>query len=165
MPAASKSANSSKATLTMPSDRELVITRIFNAPRDLVWKALTEPEHVKQWYGLRAFETHICEIDLRVGGKWRWGQRTPDGDEVVFSGEYREISPPSRLVTTEAWEAMPDHGYVATLTLDEHDGKTTYTNHLLYQSKEDRDGHVASGMEPGLQETLDRLDELVSSMS
>lgn len=165
MAATSKSANSSKATLTMPSDRELVITRVFNAPRHLVWEAMTKPEHVKRWYGLRAHETHICEIDLRVGGKWRWGQRMPDGLEVVFSGVYREISPPERLVTTECWEEMPDHGYVATLTLEERDGKTTYTNTLLYQSQEGRDGHIASGMEPGMQETLDRLDDLVSSMS
>ena len=101
----------------------------------------------------------LCEIDLRVGGTWRYVLRDPGGNEFGFSGVYREIVPPERLVSTEGFEGLPGHEYLATLTLEEHDGKTTMTNRLLYQSVEDRDGHIQSGMEPGMRETLDRLAE------
>src|SRR5450631_4875424 len=157
--------NSSPATtLTMPSDRELVITRTFDAPRRLVFEAMTTPEHVRRWYGPRRLTMTVCEIDLRVGGRWRYVVRDPDGNEFGFSGVYREIVPPERLVTTEGFEGMPGHDYIATLTLDEHDGRTTLTNTLLYQSVEDRTGHMQSGMEPGMRETLDRLAELLATL-
>jgi uncharacterized protein YndB with AHSA1/START domain len=152
------------ATITLPSDRELVITREFNAPRRLLWEALTKPEHVKRWYGLRAFTMTICEMDVRPGGAWRWGQSIPNGGDVIFSGVYREIVPPEKVVTTEGWEAMPGHEYVSTLTLEEHDGKTTLTNHLLYQTAADRDGHLQSGMEGSMNETYDRLEELLPTL-
>lgn len=154
-----------KATLTMPSDNELVISRTFQAPRRLVWEALTTPEHVRNWWGPRKYQMTVCEIDLRVGGRWRFAQAGPDGMEVAFSGEYREIVPPERLVSTEGYEAFPGHEYVATVTLDEHDGVTTFTNHVVYQSKADLDAVLASGMEPGMQETYDRLDEVLASLS
>jgi uncharacterized protein YndB with AHSA1/START domain len=158
--------NSSPATtLTMPSDRELVITRTFDAPRWLVFEAMTTPEHVRRWYGPRRLTMTVCEIDLRVGGRWRYVVRDPDGNEFGFSGVYREIVPPERLVTTESFEGMPGHEYIATLTLDEHDGRTTLTNTLLYQSVEDRTGHMQSGMEPGMRETLDRLAELLATLA
>jgi uncharacterized protein YndB with AHSA1/START domain len=103
-------------------------------------------------------------MDVRPGGAWRWGQKTPDGQEVIFSGVYREIVPPERVVTTEGWEAMRGHEYLSTLTLEEHDGKTTLRNHLLYQNAADRDGHLQSGMEGGMNETYDRLAELLATL-
>jgi uncharacterized protein YndB with AHSA1/START domain len=152
-------------TLTMPSDRELVITRTFDAPRRLVFEALTKCEHVARWYGPRRFTLASCEMDIRPGGRWRFVVRDADGSEFGFAGEYREIVPPERIVSTEGFEGMPGHEYVATLVLDEHDGQTTLTNTLVYQSAADRDGHLHSGMEPGLRETYDRLAELLATMA
>jgi uncharacterized protein YndB with AHSA1/START domain len=153
------------ATLTMPSDRELVITRVFDAPRRLVFEALTKVEHVKRWYGPRRLTMTLCEIDLRPGGRWRYVLRDPDGNEHAFSGMYREIVPPERIVSTEGYEAMPGHDYLVTVTLAEQDGATTLRSHLLYQSVEDRDGHLKSGMEPGMNETFDRLNEHLQTMA
>lgn len=153
-------------TLTTPSDRELVITRVFDAPRSLVFEAWTRPEHVRRWYGLRSMTTHVCEIDLRPGGRWRWGQRTDDGQEVVFSGEYREIVPPERIVYTEAFEQMPGSGEVlTTLTFDEHDGRTTLTSTSLWPSAEALAGAIESGMEYGVVETYERLAELLAALA
>jgi len=149
--------------LTMPSDRELIITRDFDAPRALVFEAISKPEHVKRWYGLRHLELPVCEIDLRPGGKWRYVMRDPkDGAEHAFSGEYREIVPPEKIVSTERYEAIPNSDYVVTVTLTERDGKTTLTSHCVYQTKEHRDGHVMSGMERGVNENYTRLDELLA---
>lgn len=153
-------------TLTTPSDTELVITSVFEAPRRLVFEAMTKPEHVRRWYGPRRFTVTLCEIDLRPGGRWRYVLRDSEtGREDAFSGEYREIVPAERLVYTEAWEVMPDHGYLCTATFTEDDGKTTVTNRLTYKSVEDRDGHLQSGMEPGMRETLDRLGELLGTLA
>jgi uncharacterized protein YndB with AHSA1/START domain len=157
--------NNYQATITLPSDRETAITRTFNAPKKLVWEALTKPEHVRRWYGLRSNELVVCEIDLRVGGKWRYVMRAPDGNEYAFSGTYQELSPPDRLVSTELFEAMPGSEYLATMTLTESNGKTTLKNTLLYQAKEHRDGHIASGMEHGMNETFNRLDELLARLA
>jgi uncharacterized protein YndB with AHSA1/START domain len=106
----------------------------------------------------------VCDIDLRPGGAWRYVLQAQDGSEHGFSGIYREIVPHERLVYTEGYEAIPGADYLVTTTFDEQDGKTTLTSHLLYKSKEHRDGHIASGMEPGMRETLDRLAERVSEM-
>ena len=154
--------NTFKAKINTPSDRELVITREFNAPAALVYEALTKPEHVREWYGLRAMKMTVCDIDLRVGGRWRYVVQGPDGTEHGFSGEYKEIVPGKRIVSTEGYEGMPGTDYLATVTLVERDGKTVLTSHLLYQQKEHRDGHVASGMEVGMNETYDRLDEFLA---
>ncbi len=158
--------NKDTATMvTMPSDKEIVITRAFNAPRKLVFEAWTKPEHVKRWYGLKILTLIVCDIDLRVGGKWRYVMHSPDGNDYGFSGEYREVVPHERLVYTEEYEALPPgHDYLVTTTFDEQDSKTTLTSKMLYKTKEDRDGHVASGMEPGMIETLDRLEELLTTM-
>jgi uncharacterized protein YndB with AHSA1/START domain len=159
-------ATPNKATLTMPSDTELVITREFNAPRDILFEAMSKPEHVKRWYGLKHLTMPVCEMDFRVGGKWRFVLRDPkEGVDHAFSGEYREIVRPERIVQTEWYEAIPGAEYLATVTLTERAGKTTFTNHVRYKSKEHRDGHIHSGMEAGMQETLNRLDELVTSMT
>jgi uncharacterized protein YndB with AHSA1/START domain len=153
------------AKVTLPSDRELIITRDFQAPRSLVFEAMTRPEHVKRWYGLRHLTMPVCEIDFRPGGKWRYVLRDPkDGIDHAFSGEYREIVRPERIVSTEWYEAIPGSDYVVTMTLVERDGKTTLTSHCVYKTKEHRDGHIMSGMEPGMQETFHRLDELLADL-
>jgi uncharacterized protein YndB with AHSA1/START domain len=158
--------NGTAMTVTMPSDQEIVITRTFNAPRRLVFEAWTKPEHVQRWYGLRTLTLKVCEIDLRVGGKWRYVMHAPDGNDYGFSGEYLEVVPHERLVYSEEYEALPlGHDYLVTTTFDEQNGKTTLSSRMLYKTQEDRDGHVASGMEPGMRETLDRLEELLATMT
>jgi uncharacterized protein YndB with AHSA1/START domain len=148
-----------KATIEILSDTEILISRTFNAPRDLVFEAMTKPEHVRHWYGCAEMKMTVCEIDLRVGGKWRYALRMPDGSEHAFSGAYREIDPPAGLVSTESYENIgPGHEMVATVTLEEKNGRTLFKNRLTYQSKADRDGHLGSGMERGMNESFDRLE-------
>lgn len=158
--------NRNSLTLTLPSEREIVVTRVFNAPRRLVFEAWTKPEHVKRWFSAYGnMEMPVCEIDLRVGGHWRYVLRDPgNGNEYGFSGEYREIVPPERLVATERYEPVPGSDHLNTLTLTEQDGKTTLHVRILYESVEHRDGHLQSGMETGMRVTLDRLEELLQSM-
>lgn len=130
-----------------------------------MFEALTQPEHVRSWYGCAAMQMITCEIDLRVGGRWRYVLRMPDGSEHGFSGEYREITPPSRIVCTEAYEPIgPGHDMLATVTLEERNGRTLFRNHLSYESKADRDGRLGSGMENGLNESYDRLDKAATSL-
>ena len=156
----------SATTMTLPSDREILIERVFNAPRRLVFDALTKPEHVARWYGPRAMTMASCEIDLRVGGAWRYVVRDPAGNDFAFSGEYKEIVPHERLVCTENFEGIPPgHDYLVTVTLDEQDGQTKLRSHLQYKSPEDRDGHIQSGMEPGMRESYDRLGELLATLA
>lgn len=152
--------------LEIESEHALVITRTFAAPRRIVFDAITKPENVRLWYGCDAMTMTVCDIDLRVGGRWRYVLRMPDGSEHGFSGEYREIVPPERIVSTESYEPLgPGHEMVATVTLDEHDGRTTLRSHLLYQSQADRDGHLSSGMETGMRESHERLAALVASLA
>lgn len=154
-------------TLTRPADNEIVITRLFDAPRALVFEAWTTPEHVRRWYGPRKMTTTICDIDLTVGGKWRWGQvetGKPDGPEIVFSGEYLEIVPPERLVYTEMFEMYPGPATLVTLTFDEQAGRTTLTSRSVWASVEALEGALAAGMESGVVETYDRLAELLGSL-
>ncbi|MBD2677658.1 MULTISPECIES: SRPBCC family protein [Nostoc] len=154
-------------TLTLPSDREIIITRVFNAPRRLLFEAWTQPEHVKRWFGgCSSMTMTVCEIDLRVGGSWRYVLHdSSNGTDHGFSGEYREIVPSERLVSTERYEPVPNSDRLNTLTLTEEDGKTTLHIHIQHQSREQRDGHLQSGMEVGLRQTLNRLEELLQSMS
>jgi uncharacterized protein YndB with AHSA1/START domain len=153
------------ASVEFVSDREVLITRVFNAPRRLVFEALTKPEHVKRWYGPRVLTLVVCEIDFRPGGTWRYVLRAPDGSEHGFTGVYREIVPPERIVSTENYEAMmPGHEMLVTVTLEENDGRTTLKSRIVYLSKADRDGHLQSGMESGMQETFDRLAELLPTL-
>jgi len=154
-------------TLTLPSDREIIITRVFNAPRHLVFEAWTQPEHVKRWFGgCSSMTMTVCEIDLRVGGSWRYVLHdSSNSTDHGFSGEYREIVPSERLVSTERYEPVPNSDRLNTLTLTEEDGKTTLHIHIQHQSREQRDGHLQSGMEVGLRQTLNRLEELLQSMS
>jgi uncharacterized protein YndB with AHSA1/START domain len=159
MPTASR-----KATLTLPTDEQILITREFNAPRNLVWKAWTTPELVRRWWHANRGEVTICEIDLRVGGKWRFVSVTPDGYEVAFHGEYREVVFHERLVSTEIFEGFPDAEAVDTLTLTEANGITTATLLVQHSSKEHRDGLIESGMEAGLQDALDLLEQVAISL-
>ena len=152
-------------SMTVPSDREILITRELAAPRRLVFEAWTRPEHVARWWGPRGYTLEVCEIDLRPGGAWRFVQRAPDGSEYGFRGEYREIVPPERLAYTFEFDGMPGHVSLETITLEERDGRTMVTNRVLFDSVEDRDGMLASGMEQGMREKLDRLAELLATMA
>jgi uncharacterized protein YndB with AHSA1/START domain len=145
--------------VTTPSDLEIVMTRVFDAPRELVFEAHSSCEHMTQWWGPRGYEIASCEIDFRPGGAWRVVHRGPDGEEYGFRGEYREIVRPERIVWTFEFEGMPGHVSVETMTLEEHDGKTTFTATSVYDSVEDRNGMLESGMESGAVETMERLDE------
>jgi uncharacterized protein YndB with AHSA1/START domain len=151
---------SNELKVTTPSDREIVMTRVFDAPRDLVFAAHTSCEHMAHWWGPRKYEFASCEMDFRPGGKWRIVHRGPEGEEDQgFRGEFREIERPERIVWTFEWEGMPGHISVDTLTFEEHDGKTTITGTSVFDTVEDRDGMLQSGMEEGAAETYDRLDE------
>lgn len=148
------------AKVTTPSDREIRITRQFDAPAALIFKAWTTPELVKRWWGCDSSQWLVCEIDLRVGGRWRYVTREEGGYEVGFHGEYRELDAPRRLVQTEVFEGMPDGAAIDTLTFDEQDGVTTLTIDVLHSCKEHRDMHLASGMEEGMQLSMNRLEDL-----
>ena len=146
-------------TITTPGDSEIVMTREFDAPRDLVFEANTSCEHMSKWWGPRKYEVASCEIDFRPGGKWRIVHRGPGGEEHGFRGEFREIVRPERLVWTFEYEGFPGEISVQTLTLEEHDGKTTATAVATYDSVEARDATLQSGMGEGAAETYDRLDD------
>lgn len=150
-----------KAVVTLPSDTQILIEREFDAPRHLVFRAWTTPELVKRWWHANRGTATVAEIDLRVGGKWRWVMVTTSGFEVAFHGEYREIVPNERLVFTEVYEAVGGPGAVNTLTLAEMAGGRTKLRLLVeHANKAGRDMHVNSGMEGGLQDALDLLEQL-----
>lgn len=154
-----------KLEVTTPSDREIVMTRVVDAPRDLVFEAHTSCEHMSNWWGPRRYDIESCEIDFRPGGAWRIVHRGPDGEEEHgFRGEYREIVRPERIVWTFEWEGLPGHISVETLTLQEEDGKTLLTATSMFDSVEDRDGMLRSGMEEGAAETWDRLEEYLQTL-
>jgi uncharacterized protein YndB with AHSA1/START domain len=156
--------SSGTATVTLPTDEQILITREFDAPKHLVYRAWTTPELVRRWWTAGRGEMTTCEIDLRVGGTWRYVTVADGGMEVAFHGEYREIVQDERLVTTEVYEAMPEGEAVDTLTLTETDGRTTITLLVQHASKADRDAHVESGMEAGLQDALDLLEQVAVSL-
>jgi uncharacterized protein YndB with AHSA1/START domain len=153
-----------ESTLTLPSDRELALKRVFNAPARILFDVWTKPEHVRKWYGVRSTTVTVCDIDLRVGGAWRWVVTKPQGMEIAFSGVFREIDPPHRLQRTEIFEAMPGSGSIVTLTFDEKEGQTMFIMHMLFESKEHRDICLQSGMELGVKECFQKIDELVASL-
>ena len=155
---------SHSATVTLPTDEQILITREFDAPKDLVYKAFTTPELVRQWWTAKRGEMTTCEIDLRVGGKWRYVMQIPDGIEVGFHGEYREIVPNERIVSTEEFEGMPGEASVNTATFTEEDGRTTLEILVQHKSKATRDAHIESGMEDGLQDAMDLLEQVAVSL-
>ena len=158
---------SRKATVSLPGDTQILITREFDAPRELVWKTWTTPELVRRWWHANRGEMTVCEIDLRVGGTWRYAMNAEGFGEVGFHGEYREIRPFERLVSTEVYEGIPDaeeHAAVDILTLTELDGRTTLTILVEHSTKEGRDAHINSGMEDGMQDAMDLLEEVAVSL-
>ena len=156
--------SSGTAVVTLPTDEQILIRREFAAPRRLVYKAWTTPELVKRWWsGLRGDVTSV-EIDLRVGGTWRYVMVANEGFEVAFHGEYREIVPNERLVSTEVYEGFPDAEALDTLTLTEEDGRTTMAILVQHSSKAHRDAHIDSGMEGGMQEAMDLLEQVAVSL-
>ena len=161
---------SRSAVLTLPADTQIKVTRTFDAPRRLVFKAYTTPELVRKWWHAKRGEMTVCEIDLRVGGAWRYVMVTPEGMEVAFHGEYIEIVPDEKLVTTEVYEGAPVPEGVEvpattnTLTLTESNGRTTATILIDTPDKFVRDAIIESGMENGLQDALDLLEEAAASL-
>jgi uncharacterized protein YndB with AHSA1/START domain len=157
--------NSSTFTVTTPSDQEIRMTRLFDAPRQLVFEAMSKPEHVRRWWGQlgEGYSVPVCEIDLRPGGRWRFVNRHPQG-EAAFHGEYREIKPPSRIVFTEIFEDFPDSVSVVTAELADEGGKTRLTATVRYSSKDVRDMVIASGMSRGAGISYDRLEDLLAEL-
>jgi uncharacterized protein YndB with AHSA1/START domain len=159
------------ALVTLPTDEQILITREFDAPRDLVYRAFTTPELVRRWWHARRGEVTVVEIDLRVGGGYRYVMVTPDGLEVGFHGEYREIVPGERIVSTEIYEGLPDGvseedaTTVNTATFTEASGRTTLTLLIQATSKTSRGAIIASGMEDGLQDALDLLEQTARSLT
>jgi uncharacterized protein YndB with AHSA1/START domain len=165
MIASSAANNTDSFEVTPQSEQEIRITRLFNAPRQLVFEVMTKPEHVKRWWGQlgEGYSVPVCEIDLRPGGAWRFVNRHPGG-EAAFYGEYREITPPSRLVFTEIFEQFPESVSVVTSVFTEEGGKTRLTATVRYPSLQVRDAVIASGMARGAGISYDRLEDLVAEL-
>lgn len=154
-----------KATLTTPSDREILTRRIFHAPRERVFAAFTDPELIPRWWGLKSTTTIVDQLDLRPGGAWRFVERNNgDGRENGFRGIYREVDPPGRLVYTFEWEGMPGHVLVDTATFEDLGGRTKVSVHSLFHTQYERDGMLGAGMERGLNESYTTLDELLAEI-
>jgi uncharacterized protein YndB with AHSA1/START domain len=156
--------NSGALKVTTPTEREIVLTRIFDAPRSLVYDALTKPELLTRWFGPRGWSLVVCDVDLRVGGAWRFVLRGADGSEMGMRGVYRELVRPERTVHTESFDDYPSESLV-TGVLVEQDGKTTLTGTVLYESREIRDIVIGSGMEHGAAESYDKLAEHLATIT
>jgi uncharacterized protein YndB with AHSA1/START domain len=161
------STTSGTAVVTLPTDTQILITREFNAPRHLVFRAYTEPALIKRWWPGGHGEMTVAEVDLRVGGAWRYALMTPEGYEVAFHGEYREVVPNERIVSTEAFEGIPDpdeNAALCTYDFEEADGRTFLRMLIEHKTQEGRDMHINSGMESGMQKGLDLLEEIAVSL-
>jgi uncharacterized protein YndB with AHSA1/START domain len=145
-----------------PGTHEIVITRSFDAPRELVFKAFTDADAVRQWWGLNSTETVVDQLEARPGGRWRFVQRDGDGNEFGFHGVYHDLQAPERIVYTFEFEGMPGHVLLETLVFEDQDGRTQMTDTSVFQSVADRDGMLQSGMESGAAESMDRLDEYLA---
>jgi uncharacterized protein YndB with AHSA1/START domain len=157
-------ASSGAAAVTLPTDEQILITREFDAPKHLVYKAWTTPELVRRWWHANRGEVTVAEIDLRVGGTWRYVAVAEGGFEVAFHGEFREIVPNERIVSTEVYEGVPDAETVNTLTLTDVDGRTLLEILVQHSSKEHRDAQIESGMEAGMQDALSLLEQVAISL-
>jgi len=148
-----------------PGKHELIMARVFAAPRELVFKVMTDPKLIPQWWGLRNNTTIVDKMDVQAGGLWRYIQRNQHGDEFAFHGVYHSITAPARVIDTFEFEGMPDHVILETMTLEaQTDGTTKVTVSSVFQSVADRDGMLSSGMESGTNESYDRLAELLANM-
>ena len=150
------------ATISTPSEREIRVERVFDAPRDRVFAVYTNPELIPEWWGPRDTATVVDEMDCRTGGRWRFVMRQSDGQEIGFRGAYREVTPPERIVQTFEWEGMPGHVSVETATFEDLGDRTRVVTTSLFHTAEERDGMLGSGMEGGLNETYARLDEVLA---
>ncbi|HSF14635.1 MAG TPA: SRPBCC family protein [Vicinamibacteria bacterium] len=153
-----------KAVVTLPTSTQIRITRDFEAPRHLVYKAWTTPELIKRWWSAKRGVVTVADVDLRVGGRWRWVLMTDRGFEVAFHGEYRELIPNERIVCTEVFEGMHEAEAVNAMTFTEKDGRTTITILMQHQNQQYRDAHINSGMEAGMQDAMDLLEEVAISL-
>ena len=149
---------------TLPSNLEIMLTREFDAPRELVFKAFTDPELIPRWWGLRNSTTIVNTMEVRPGGAWRYISRGQNGEEYAFRGEYLEVVPPERIVQTFEFEPMPGHIVTDSATFEERDGKTILTSTSTFDTKEERDGMIETGMEGGAAESYDRLEELLATL-
>jgi uncharacterized protein YndB with AHSA1/START domain len=156
--------SSGTAVVTLPSDTQILITRDFAAPRHLVYRAYTTPELIKRWWSGDRGQVTSAEVDLRPGGTWRYVMTASGGFEVAFHGEYIEIIPDEKIVCTEVFEGMPEAGAVTTLTLTEAGGRTNMTLLVQHETKEHRDAHINSGMEAGMQEAMNHLEQVAVSL-
>ncbi len=148
-----------------PGKHEFIMTRVFNAPRDLLFKAMTDPAQIPNWWGPRAYTTIVDQMDAQSGGQWRYIQRDSNGHEWAFHGVYHTVSAPDKVIDTFEFEGMPGHVILETMTLEaQGDGKTLLTVSSVFQSVADRDGMLQSGMEDGSNESYDRLEELVAQI-
>ncbi|HTV60696.1 MAG TPA: SRPBCC family protein [Verrucomicrobiae bacterium] len=147
-----------------PETPTIVMTRIFDAPRALVFEVYTNPKHIPQWWGPKILETTVEKMDVRPGGEWRIVQRAPDGQEFRFHGEYREVTPPEKVVSTFVFEGEPEGVVLNTTTFDELDGVTKLTTTSVFRTRKDLDGMMKSGMESGANESMERLAELLAGM-
>jgi uncharacterized protein YndB with AHSA1/START domain len=150
------------AKVTTPSERVIHVEREFDAPRDEVFAAYTDPELIPEWWGPRGTTTSVDQMDVKAGGSWRFAVRNSDGSETGFRGTYREVTPPERIVQTFEWEGMPGHVCVETAEFEDIGDRTKVTTTSLFHTNEERDGMIGSGMEGGLNETYARLDELLA---
>jgi uncharacterized protein YndB with AHSA1/START domain len=156
--------NTGTLKVTTPTDQEIVLTRVFDAPRQMVFDAFTKPELLKRWFGPRGWSLVVCETDFRVGGSWRFVLRGPDGTEMGMRGVYREIVPPERTVHTESFDDFPGESIVTAVWAEDR-GKTTLTATIRYPSQEVRDAVINSGMEHGAAESYDKLAEVLASIA
>jgi uncharacterized protein YndB with AHSA1/START domain len=156
---------SKSAVVTLPTDTQILITREFDAPRHLVYRAYTTPELIKRWWSGERGEVTSVEVDLRPGGTWRYVMVANGGFEVAFHGEYQEIVPDERIVTTDIFEGMPDAAALTTTTFTETGGRTTLSTLVQHSSQENRDMHINSGMEGGMQEAMDKLEQVARSLA
>jgi uncharacterized protein YndB with AHSA1/START domain len=147
-----------------PGKQEIRVTRVFDAPRDLVFKACTDPNLLARWWGPRRYTTTVDKMEVKPGGMWRFVQKDPAGNEFAFRGVYHEVTAPRRTVQTFEFEGVPGHVLLDTATFEDFDGKTKLTQQSVFQSVEDRDGMVQSGMEEGSTESMDRLAELLAEL-
>ena len=157
-------ANSGTAVVSLPTDTQILITREFAAPRHLVYRAWTTPELIKRWWSAKRGEVTAADVDLRVGGTWRWVMVTDGGFEVAFHGEYRDIVENQRIVSTEVYEGMPDGEALNTMTFAGSGGRTTLTILVQHSCREHRDAHIESGMEAGMQDAMDLLEQVAQSL-
>jgi uncharacterized protein YndB with AHSA1/START domain len=157
--------NDDSAVVTLPNDTQILITREFHAPRHLVYRAWTTPELIRRFWAGDHGEMTSVEVDLRPGGRWRYVMNANAGFEIAFHGEYQQVIPDERIVSTEVFEGVPDAAAVSTTTFTENGGRTTLTILVQHASKDDRDAHVNSGMEAGMQEQMNKLEQVALSLA